>query len=308
MKPERKVAAGDTPEETLTRDAETIPVSHAVAELLRLAGTDPMRAAERIMAHLRSAEGCPWDRDQTFDSIRRHTLEEVYEVFDAIERRDWSALQDELGDLLLQVLFYAQMAHEDDRFCLTDVARSLNAKLIRRHPHIFADVAVVDSHEVKQNWDAIKLAEKRSRGGEGTREALLAEVPRSMPALMEARKLGSAAARARFDWPDAQGVFAKVGEELEELQAAHGSGAAQAAVEEELGDLLFAVVNLSRHLHIDAEMALRAANAKFRKRFRRMEEVADEQGIPLGTRPQEDLEALWDEAKRSAHESDGDRR
>lgn len=281
--------------------------------LVRLAETEPLLAAERIMAHLRSAAGCPWDREQTFDSIRRHTLEEVYEVFDAIERRDWPALQDELGDLFLQVLFYAQMAAEEERFALADVARSLNAKLIRRHPHIFAGTAVADSSEVKRNWEAIKREEMRSKPGASldAPASLLAEVPRHLPALSEARKLGSAAARVNFDWSEISGVFAKAHEELRELEAeVTGTPAGvqpvpRPEIEEEFGDVLFTMSSLARHLGVDAEMALRAANAKFRRRFSAMESIAAGRGETLRSRGPDDLEALWSEAKQASRKGDG---
>ncbi len=269
-------------------------------ELVRLAGVAPLVAVEQIMALLRSPAGCPWDREQTFESIRRYTLEEVYEVFDAIERRAWPELQDELGDLLLQVLFYAQMAAEEGRFTLTDVAGSLSAKLIRRHPHIFADATVRDSAEVKRNWDEIKRGE-RQRRGETMSESRLAGVPRGTPALAEARALGSAAAKAGFDWEDVSGVLAKVREELLELEAElvdAGVARRPAAIADELGDVLFSVANVARHLGVDAEMALRDANAKFRRRFMTMETIAREAARGLEERSTVELEALWQEAKR----------
>ena len=248
-------------------------------------------------------DGCPWDREQSFDTIRRHTLEEVYEVFDAIERRAWPELKDELGDLLLQVLFYAQMAAEQNLFDLADVARSLNAKLIRRHPHIFAGVSVSGSAEVKRNWDEIKRTERQGIAGAG-QGSLLGGVPRALPALMEARKLGSEAAKVGFDWSEPAGVLAKVREELDELERelsapAHGTGpaSAAAAIEDELGDVLFSMVNLARHLHIDPEMALRGANAKFRRRFSTMEEIARETAMPIENRSAADLETLWTTSK-----------
>ncbi|HEU4634883.1 MAG TPA: nucleoside triphosphate pyrophosphohydrolase [Edaphobacter sp.] len=260
----------------------------------------------RIMARLRGPDGCPWDREQTFDSIKRHTLEETYEVFDAIERRAWAELKDELGDLFLQVLFYSQMAAEAGYFTISDVAASLNAKLIRRHPHIFGDVQAADSATVLKNWDAIKKEEKRA-GAEGKPEpSLLEDIPRSMPAMMEAGKLGSRASKVGFDWPDAEGLFDKLDEEIEELRAEipspeQVSGKLQptSALEDELGDLLFTAVNLARHLKVDPESALRRANAKFRARFTAMERKA---GGPetLARLDPEELDALWREAKQVA--------
>jgi ATP diphosphatase len=256
---------------------------------------DAIRKAIGIMARLRGPDGCPWDREQTFDSIKRHTLEETYEVFDAIERRAWPDLKDELGDLLLQVLFYAQMAEEAGYFTIDDVAANLNAKLIRRHPHIFGDVVAADADAVLRNWEQIKKTEKKAAG---VSESLLASVPRSMPAMMEAGKLGSRAAKVGFDWPDAAGLFDKLQEEIAELQAEIVPDAvSSAAVEEELGDLLFTAVNLARHLRVDPESALRGANAKFRARFAAMETAAGGAAALEEFSPVE-LEALWADAKR----------
>ncbi len=267
---------------------------------------DPLAESIAIMARLRAPGGCPWDREQTFDSIKRHTLEETYEVFDAIERRAWPDLKDELGDLLLQVLFYAQMASEAGYFDIAGVAANLNAKLIRRHPHIFpvdgqlADAK--DANAVLRNWEQIKRAEKleaqSSRKGPATASAL-DDIPRTMPATLEASKLGSRAAKVGFDWPDAAGMFDKLQEEIAELQAetAKPATTAQAQVEEELGDLLFTAVNLARHLKVDTESALRAANAKFRRRFGAMECAAG--GFDaLAHRTPAELDALWNSAKR----------
>ncbi len=206
----------------------------------------PLAQAIAIMARLRGPGGCPWDREQTFDSIKKHTLEETYEVFDAIERRAWPELRDELGDLLLQVLFYAQMASEAGYFTLAEVASGLNEKLIRRHPHIFAGVQAADSDAVLRNWEQIKLAEKKaassaSGSDDGQAKPMLDEIPRSMPALLEAGKLGSRAAKVGFDWPDAAGLFEKLQEEISELKAELPAAASSAAsvnavrVEEELG-------------------------------------------------------------------------
>ena len=263
--------------------------------------------AVAIMARLRAPDGCPWDREQTFDSIKRHTLEETYEVFDAIERRAWPDLKDELGDLLLQVLFYAQMASEAGYFNIADVAANLNAKLIRRHPHVFADVDANDADAVLRNWEQIKRVEKQAAAA--TQTSMLDDVPRSMPAMLEANKLGSRAAKIGFDWPNADGrageLFAKLQEEIGELQAElNGSreSTPSSAVEEELGDLLFTAVNLARHLKVDPEAALRASNAKFRRRFRAMEEAAGgTDALAAHTPPQ--LEERWNEAKNSLSET-----
>jgi nucleoside triphosphate diphosphatase len=256
----------------------------------------PLAEAIAIMARLRGPDGCPWDREQTFDSIKRHTLEETYEVFDAIERRDWPGLRDELGDLLLQVLFYAQMADEAGHFTLAEVASSLNAKLIRRHPHIFAGEQATDSAAVLRNWEQIKRAEKKEATLAGA--PMLDEVPRSMPALLEAAKLGSRASKVGFDWPDSIGLFDKLGEEIAELHAELPVSADSAArIEEELGDVLFTAVNLARHLKVDPESALRAANAKFRKRFAAMESIGGgREGLEARSAPE--LEELWSKAKQ----------
>jgi XTP/dITP diphosphohydrolase/ATP diphosphatase len=254
-----------------------------------------MAEAVAIMARLRGPDGCPWDREQTFDTIKRHTLEETYEVFDAIERRAWPELKDELGDLLLQVLFYAQMAAEAGYFTIDDVAAGLNAKLIRRHPHIFGEVKAEDAATVLKNWEAIKREEKKSSGtGEAS---MLADVPRSMPAMLEAGKLGSRAAKVGFDWPDAEGLFAKLDEEIGELREELNAPAArQDAIEAELGDLLFTAVNLARHLKVDPESALRSTNAKFRRRFGEMEKEAGGQDA-LRALGSDELEELWRRAK-----------
>jgi ATP diphosphatase len=276
----------------------------------------PLAEAIAIMARLRGPDGCPWDREQTFDSIKRHTLEETYEVFDAIERRAWPDLKDELGDLLLQVLFYAQMASEAGYFDIGDVAANLNAKLVRRHPHIFpvnGELAdATDANAVLRNWEQIKRGERlaaalkseavalRKDGSGASATSALDEISRSMPAVMEARKLGSKAAKVGFDWPDVEGLFEKLQEEIAELKAELKKTVEteQSRVEEELGDLLFTAVNLARHLKVDAESALRGANAKFRARFRAMEASAGGFDALASLTPTE-LDALWNRAKRA---------
>jgi XTP/dITP diphosphohydrolase/ATP diphosphatase len=263
-------------------------------------GIDALAEAIAIMARLRGPDGCPWDREQTFDSIKRHTLEETYEVFDAIERRAWPDLKDELGDLLLQVLFYAQMASEAGHFTIADVAANLNAKLIRRHPHIFGNVEATDAQTVLRNWEQIKRAEKQASGEPNA--SMLDDIPRTMPAMLEAGKLGSRAAKVGFDWPGTDGLFDKLQEEIAELQAELPHAAAEpasTAAEEELGDLLFTVVNLARHLKLDPESALRFSNAKFRRRFAAMESEAGGRDA-LGGRTPEQLDELWNRAKAAA--------
>jgi ATP diphosphatase len=271
--------------------------------------------AVAIMNRLRSPGGCPWDREQTFDSIRKYTLEETYEVFDAIERRDWPALKDELGDLLLQVLFYSQMASEAGPFTIEDVIAGLNRKLIRRHPHVFGEAAAaaagnsasgldlgletngIDASQVLHNWEEIKKLEQSARlPPDGPPpEGRLDAVPRSMPALSEAAKLGSKAAKSGFDWPDVFGLMGKLREETAEIEAElPGASTNPQAITEELGDLLFTAVNLARHLKIDPELALRDTNAKFRRRFRSMETACPH---PLEELTPDQLESLWNRAK-----------
>jgi len=289
--------------------------------------SDPARAAAlfeqsvAIMARLRAPGGCPWDREQSFDSIRKYTLEEAYEVFDAIERRDFAHLTEELGDLLLQVLFYAEMAANEGHFTIADVLDSLNRKLVRRHPHVFGDEAAraagnraeVDanvegsSDAVLRNWEEIKAAEalhaadKIYAAGAPSAQKLpasrLDSVMRAMPALAEASKLGAKAQKSGFDWPTWRELLPKIAEETAELEAEAASAdpARKPAVEAELGDLLFTVVNLGRHLGVDAEMALRNCNLRFRQRFREMELAAPRSLEDLS--PNE-LEALWAQAKR----------
>jgi MazG family protein len=281
--------------------------------------TDPARAAAvfeqsaAIMARLRAPGGCPWDREQSFDTIRKYTLEEAYEVFDAIERRDFPHLAEELGDLLLQVLFYAEMAANNGYFTIADVLDGLNRKLIRRHPHVFGDeasraagnqadvnAAVESSAAVLRNWEEIKAAEQPGAASsfEDSRAlSRLDSVQRAMPALAEAAKLGAKAAKSGFDWPNWRDLLPKLTEETAELEAEAGKmdQANNPAVEAELGDLLFTVVNLGRHLGVDAEMALRGCNLRFRERFRQMELASRR---PLEELPPDELEALWANAKR----------
>jgi MazG family protein len=295
-----------------------LPPDHLVSQLSAAAiATDPGRAGElfaeaaRIMARLRAPGGCPWDREQSFDTIRKYTLEETYEVFDAIERRDFGHLAEELGDLLLQVLFYAEMAANEGHFTIAEVLDRLNRKLVRRHPHVFgeeasraagnrADVdAAVEgsSAAVLRNWEEIKQAEKKAAGAELAPASRLDGVQRAMPALAEAAKLGAKAQKSGFDWPSWRDLLPKLEEETRELEAEAASDdpARKPAVEAELGDLLFTVVNLGRHLGVDAEMALRGCNLRFRERFREMEL---ESTRPLEELAPEELEALWAGAKR----------
>ena len=256
---------------------------------------DHFVTAVEIMARLRGEGGCPWDREQTFDSIKRYTLEETYEVLDAIDRQDWPHLQDELGDLLLQVLFYAQMAKEAGYFDISDVIDNLNQKLVRRHPHVFGAAAAPDSNAVLRTWEKIKEQERAERVDRP--KNLLEQIPRNMPALIEAEKLASKAAKVGFDWPSAAGVFEKVQEEIAELHAAIAS-TDPIEIAHETGDLLFSLSNLARKLNVDGEMALRSSSAKFRARFARMEGIASARNAELSALSPEELDALWREVKK----------
>ena len=271
------------------------------------------------MARLRAPGGCPWDREQTFDTIKRYTLEETYEVLEAIDNRDWKELTGELGDLLLQVLFYAEMAEEQGSFTIDDVLDTLSNKLIHRHPHVFGDVEARDSAQVLKNWEALKAEEKRKSlhsSGEDLQtapELLLDGVSSKMPALQEAHKISSKAAHVGFDWPQVQGLFEKLSEETRELQEhiQHlPSGnlnspekpripqELQERVEDEVGDLFFVMVNIARYLSVDPESALRKTNRKFRRRFGWLEEQLRQQGHTLEEATLDEMEALWQQAKK----------
>lgn len=264
---------------------------------------DAMDELLGIMVRLRDPErGCPWDRAQTFASIVPHTLEEAYEVADAIERGDMRDLPDELGDLLFQVVFYAQLASETGAFAFDDVAAGIAAKLIRRHPHVFGDAAVESAAAQSRDWEAYKAAERRARAAAENRVAsTLDGVSLALPALSRAVKLQRRAARVGFDWPMAAPVLDKVQEELGELRAELARSADTDRVMEEFGDLLFACVNFARHLDIDPESALRHANAKFERRFRRLEALLTEQGVSSQESSLEAMDALWERVKVEEH-------
>ena len=249
------------------------------------------------MATLRAPDGgCPWDKAQTFKTIAPYTLEEAYEVLDAIERDDMDDLRDELGDLLLQVVFHARMAEEAGFFAFDDVAESISDKLERRHPHIFGDVQADTAEAVHANWEAIKAAE-RDRKAAGN-ASVMDGVARALPALQRAVKLQKRAARVGFDWEDLVPVIAKVREELDELETEIAARAPQEAVEDELGDVLFAVANLSRHLKCDPEQAARGTCEKFERRFRFVEMQAVASGKSIEAHSLEELEVYWQRAKR----------
>ena len=282
--------------------------------------------AVSIMARLRGPGGCPWDREQTFDSIKPYTLEEAYEVLEAIDNRDWDELRGELGDLLLQVLFYSQMAQEENRFSIDDVLERLSNKLVNRHPHVFGDVTAETCAEVLRNWEALKAEEKKSRlqagGGKSAQmesaESVLAGVSSAMPALLEAHKLSSRAAHVGFDWPEIAGLFEKLEEEVDELKTElkHIPGATKPAakgiagsgkpgvpeklrhrLEEEVGDMFFVLVNIARYLSLDPESALKKTNRKFKRRFQWMEEQLRGAGRTPQQATMNELESLWQRSK-----------
>jgi ATP diphosphatase len=268
----------------------------------------PERGIEKllkVMERLRDPQnGCPWDREQTFATIAPYTIEEAYEVADAIERNDAHDLKDELGDLLFQVVFHARMAEERGWFDFDAVATSIHDKLVRRHPHVFADTVFGSRAEQTANWEDHKAREREAaanrRGAEA--DSVLGDVPKALPALLRAAKLGKRAARVGFDWPEASGVREKLNEELAELDAelarAPSTGEPQEKLVEELGDALFTLANLGRHLKIDAEEALRVANRKFELRFRHMESLARARGLDLATLTPAQWDALWVESKQ----------
>jgi MazG family protein len=302
-------------------------------ELLPMSSTgERFERAVAIMERLRAPGGCPWDREQTFDSIKPYTLEETYEVLEAIDNRDWDELPGELGDLLLQVLFYSEMAKEQGTFSIDDVLDRLSRKLVDRHPHVFGDVKADTAEEVKRNWDALKVEERKKRfGGDAETggsaagkenagpHSVLAGVSSAMPSLLEAHKLSSRAAQAGFDWPNIDGLFEKLHEETEELRdelknfpvpgpRPQGRGMAgsgrqsvppelQASLEDEVGDLFFVLVNIARYLSLDPESALRKTNRKFKRRFQWMEERLRESGRTPDHAGMEELENLWQQAK-----------
>lgn len=253
-----------------------------------------------IMTSLRDPQkGCPWDREQSFASLVPHTLEEAYELAETVENNDLSALRDELGDLLFQVVFYACLAQEQGLFGFEDVAAGIADKLTRRHPHVFADASVADAQAQAQAWEAHKAEERKAHLGDS---GALAGVAVSLPAMTRAAKLQKRAARVGFDWPEITPVFAKVKEELEEVrQEVTGSGPLE-RIEEEIGDLLFTCINLARHADINPETALRKANRKFEQRFAFMEAAANSQSQSISNLDLESLERLWLQAKSREHE------
>ncbi|HEX9628806.1 MAG TPA: nucleoside triphosphate pyrophosphohydrolase [Pyrinomonadaceae bacterium] len=262
----------------------------------------------KLMEKLRSPDGCPWDREQTYATLAPMLLEEAYEAFEAVEEAREGRpgeLRDELGDLLFQIVFYAQVAKERGDFSINDVTGAIHTKMVRRHPHVFADTQANDSAAVLRNWEAMKAEERRSAGKSEREESLLDGVSSKAPALMEAHQLSTKAARVGFDWKCIADIFAKLEEEIAELRAAietHASSNTEAdhtRVREEIGDLLFAATNIARHLHVEPEAALKLTNRKFRRRFRFIEETLRARGLAFESVTLDEMEALWQEAKGS---------
>ncbi|MCG8429278.1 MAG: nucleoside triphosphate pyrophosphohydrolase [Chromatiales bacterium] len=253
-----------------------------------------------IMARLRDPQnGCPWDLEQTFATIVPHTIEEAYEVADAIEREDYPDLCDELGDLLFQVAFYAQMAKEQELFDFSQIVDAICDKMIRRHPHVFADARIDNADHQTEAWEQQKAAERQAKSGDKV-AGQLDGVAKGLPALKRAEKLQKRAAKVGFDWSDSPAVLAKVHEELDELQQATMEAESQVRVTEELGDLLFSCVNLARHMGVDAEAALRQANGRFEHRFAQIERRLHEQGSSVEEADLAEMDRLWNEVKRDA--------
>lgn len=292
--------------------------------------------AVAIMERLRAPGGCPWDREQTFDSIKPYTLEETYEVLEAIDNRDWNELPGELGDLLLQVLFYSQMAKEQGTFSIDDVLDRLSDKLVNRHPHVFGNTKADTSADVKRNWEALKTEERKKRLGDNANAvqngaittdsaSILEGISSAMPSMLEAHKISSRAAQVGFDWPNMEGLFDKLEEETAELREPlqefpapgprpEGRGVAgsgrplipeelRVRLEEEVGDLFFVMVNIARYLAVDPESALRKTNRKFRRRFQWIEERLLQSGNNLERASMDELESLWRRAKREERQS-----
>ena len=259
-----------------------------------------------LMSKLRSPDGCPWDREQTYATLAPMLLEEAYEAFEAVEEaREGrpNELRDELGDLLFQIVFYAQVAKERGDFSIEDVTGAIHAKMVRRHPHVFSDTSANDTAAVLRNWEVMKAEERRAAGKSEREESLLNSVSSKAPALMEAHQLSTKAARVGFDWEKLEDIFAKLDEEIGELRAAiqtHASSDTEAdhtLVREEIGDLLFAATNIARHLKVEPEAALKLTNRKFRRRFGYIEKKLQERGQAFDATTLDEMEALWQEAK-----------
>ena len=272
----------------MLKGAQQTPAAEAFLKLLE------------IMAKLRDPQGgCPWDLEQSFRTIVQHTIEEAYEVADAIEQDDLESLKSELGDLLFQTVFYAQMAREAGRFDMAEVIRGLNDKMIKRHPHVFGQVSIADAEQQTHAWEKQKAEERAAEAAaKGLKPSAIDGVIPGLPALTRAEKLQKRAARVGFDWPEPAQVLDKIAEETQEIRAALEEKLPRDSVAEEIGDLLFAVVNLARHLQIDSEGALRAANRKFERRFRRVEDILHAQGKEPAGSTLDEMGAAWVQAKQ----------
>jgi len=326
--PRKKLPSQKSKSKSRPRSAKSTPHSNPGPAFSQLAA---------VMSRLRAPGGCPWDREQTHDTLRTYLIEEAYEVLDALDSHDDTKFAEELGDLLLQVLFHAQIAAEDRRFTINDVIREIHDKMVRRHPHIFGNVSAKTSADVLRNWEQIKAAERSSqsrklsrasaipvapassRQASGAQSAsasssgsasltsstsspsytsYLDGVPKTLPALLEGFQLTRKAARIGFDWDNVEGIFDKLHEETSELREVLHKKEPAERIEGELGDILFVAVNLARFLHVDPELAMKKANAKFTRRFREMERIAREQGTTLAEVPRAQLESLWDQSKQ----------
>ena len=270
-------------------------------------GEAPITRLLGIMARLRDPDhGCPWDREQDFATIAPYTIEEAYEVADAIARGDMAALRDELGDLLFQVVFYAQMSREEGGFDFDDIARAIGDKMVQRHPHVFGGAGMRSADVQTRAWESQKAAERAEKAAaEGGAAGVLDGIARALPALTRALKLQRRAAQEGFDWPDIQPVLAKIDEEIAEVRCEIDDGAPAARLADEVGDLLFACVNLARHLKIDPEDALRKGNSKFEQRFHSIEEALARDGRKPSDATLEEMDALWEAAKRTERGEDG---
>ncbi|MGB6959264.1 MAG: nucleoside triphosphate pyrophosphohydrolase, partial [Candidatus Acidiferrum sp.] len=291
----------------IRKTKKTRVARRAGSEAPRLTAGEWFEKLAAVQARLRGPDGCPWDREQTHETLRTYLIEEAYEVLEAMESGDDAKFAEEMGDLLFQIVFHSQIAKEESRFTVADVIREVHDKMVRRHPHVFGEKRAKDSAEVLKNWEQIKKEERRAAGhrnGDGSKKAgsLMDGVSRALPAALEGFQLTRRAARIGFDWENIEGVIKKMNEEAEELRQALETEDAK-RTEEEMGDLLFSAINLARFLKIDPEIALKKANAKFAGRFRRMEELAGESGKALAEVPREQMEEFWERAKRA--EKDG---
>jgi len=311
--------AGDKKKKAQGKQAPPLQGRRDAMRSQRLAAGEWFEKLVAVQARLRAPDGCPWDREQTHGTLRTYLIEEAYEVLEAMEGGDDAKFAEEMGDLLLQIVFHSQIAAEEGRFTVADVVRAVHDKMVRRHPHVFGEKRAKDAAEVLKNWEQLKREErsaaaKKKGEGEKKAESLMDGVSKALPAALEGLQLTRRAARIGFDWGDVDGVFEKLKEEAQELQrelgketakrvqrrdaeSAEKNGMRSARVEEEMGDLLFAAVNLARWLEIDPEIALKKANAKFAARFRAMETQAAKSGKGLADVPREEMERLWDAAK-----------